>query len=238
MTRIETPPPDPGARPPGGRSGRAGRGSQGGRNDAPWPKHPLRTALWIPAAAVLLPLGGALGAFGLWFLVPSLLLALTGVIGLIYALLSLCQSGPLRLVALALLIAPMIGVPLLSSSTVQATVLSTRGIAHPGTVTEVRVSHGKTTTYRCAVRYEDAPGRSTSVKCGAEDTVGERVSVTEDPGGLVDPEFTDQTAGRVDLAMTGLSDVTLLVIATAVAAVGALLHRLKVRRNPVAGATG
>ncbi|MFJ9844070.1 hypothetical protein ACIRYZ_27140 [Kitasatospora sp. NPDC101155] len=188
---------------------------------------------------MLLPLGGALGAFGLWFLVPSLLLALTGLIGLIYALLSFCRSGPLRLVALALLLAPMIGVPLLSNSTARATVLSTRGIAHPGTVTEVRVSHGKTTTYYCAVRYEDAPGRSTSVKCGTGDTVGERVSVTEDPGGLVDPEFTDQAANpRFDLAMGGLADLTLLVIATVVAAVGALLHRLKVRRNPVAGATG
>ncbi|MFG2844648.1 hypothetical protein ACGF12_15960 [Kitasatospora sp. NPDC048296] len=239
MTRIETPPPGPGARPPGGRSGRAGRGSQGGRNDVPWPKRPLRTALWIPAAAVLLPLGGALGAFGLWFLVPSLLLVITGLVGLLYALVSLCQSGPLRLVALALLLAPLIGVPLLSVNSAQAAVLSMRGVAHPGTVTDVRVSHGKTTTYSCAVRYEDAPGRSGSVRCGAGDSAGERVSVTEDPGGLVDPEFTDQAANpRFDLALDGLADLTLLVIATVVAAVGALLHRLKVRRNPVAGATG
>lgn len=232
MTRIETPP-APGARRRGGRGGR------GGKNDTPWPRRPLLTALWIPAAAVLLPLGGALGAFGLWFLLPSLLLVITGLVGLIYALVSLCQSGPLRLVALALLIAPLIGVPLLSMNTAQAAVLSMRGVAHPGTVTEVRVSHGRTTTYSCAVRYEDAPGRGGSVKCGAGDTAGERVSVTEDPGGLVDPEFTDQTANpRFDLTMDGLADLTLLVIATVTAAIGALLHRLQVRRNPVAGATG
>ncbi|MFH8381495.1 hypothetical protein ACH4E7_11200 [Kitasatospora sp. NPDC018058] len=233
MTRIETPPPGPGARRRGGRGGR------GGKNDTPWPRRPLLTALWIPAAAVLLPLGGALGAFGLWLLLPSLLLVITGLVGLIYALVSLCQSGPLRLVALPLLIAPLIGVPLLSMSTAQAAVLSMRGVAHPGTVTEVRVSHGKTTTYSCAVRYEDAPGRGGSVKCGAGDTAGERVSVAEDPGGLVDPEFTDQAANpRFDLVMDGLADLTLLVIATVTAAIGALLHRLQVRRNPVAGATG
>ncbi len=132
---------------------------------------------------------------------------------------------------MALLISPAIGVPLLSMNTAQATVLGLRGVIHPGTVTGVRVSHGKTTTYSCAVRYADVPGRGGSVECGAGDSVGEQVSVTEDPGGLVDPEFTAAaTGGRFDLSLVGLSDATLVVVASSVAGLGAALHLVRTRR--------
>ncbi|WP_030231681.1 hypothetical protein [Streptomyces sp. NRRL S-350] len=196
----------------------------------PWPRRPLLTALWIPAAALLLPLGGALGAFGPWLLVPSLVVVLTGFAGLVYAVLSLCQARWLRLLAMALVLAPVIGVPLLSMRTAQATVLGMRGVIHPGTVTGVRVSHGKTTAYHCSVRYEDAPGRGGSLDCGVWDTVGERVSVTEDPGGLVGPEFTAAaTGGRFDLAMVGFFDAALVVVATSAAGIGTALHLARTR---------
>ncbi|MBV6703001.1 hypothetical protein [Kitasatospora aureofaciens] len=220
MTRDERPGPGAGQRP------------GGGRNDIPWPKRPMLTALWIPAAAVLLPVGGALAAFGPWLMVPGLALALTGIIGLIIAVCLLCPTNGLRGAALALVMAPLIAVPLLSMNTAQATVLSMRGTEHAGTVTDVRVSHGKTTTYSCAVRYEDVPGRVRTVSCRAEDTVGEHVSVTEDPGGLVDPEFSDEASGgRVDLVLAAFSDVALVVVAAVAATAGALVHRTRVRRG-------
>ncbi|MFD5467002.1 hypothetical protein ACFWIQ_29875 [Kitasatospora sp. NPDC127059] len=220
------------------RNGRAGaRPEKRGKNDAPWPRRPLLTALWIPAAAVLMPLGGALGAFGAWFFVPSLALVFAGGIGLIYAVLCLCQSTVLRCLALAPLLAPLLAVPLMSMNTVQSTVLSMRGTTHPGTVAAVRVSHGKTTSYSCAVRYDGAPGRTESVRCGSGDTVGERVSVTEDPDGLVEPEFTDLAENpRFDLAMVGTADASLVVIAGVASGVGALLYLLRRHRNSVAGA--
>ncbi|MBD0690400.1 hypothetical protein [Streptomyces sp. CBMA123] len=232
----------PGQQTPGQphrRNGRAGRaGDRQGKNDAPWPRRPLLTALWIPAAAVLLPLGGALGAFGAWFLLPSLGLVLAGAIGLIYTLVCLCQSGVLRVLALALLVAPLVAVPLLSMNTTQSTVLSMRGTTHPGTVVAVRVIHGKTTSYSCAVRYDGAPERTESVSCGSADTAGERVSVTEDPDGLVDPEFTESAENpRFDLAMVGTADVSLIVISAVAAGVGALLYQLRERRNRVARAS-
>ncbi|MGW2250021.1 hypothetical protein ACWCXH_07465 [Kitasatospora sp. NPDC001660] len=219
MTHSESPRPGTGKR-------RGGRGS-----DVPWPKRPLLTALWIPGAAVLLPIGGALGAFGLWTLVPSLALTLTGITGLIMALWALCPSTALRKVSLALLLAPLIAVPLLSMNTAQATVLTIRGVAHPGTVMDIRVIHGKSTTYDCDVRYQDVD-RTRSVDCGAGDTAGEHVSVTEDPGGLVDPEFSDQAAGgRFDLVMAAFFDVTLLAVAATAATVGALIHHHRARRT-------
>ncbi|MFJ9612151.1 hypothetical protein ACIRS1_38040 [Kitasatospora sp. NPDC101176] len=202
-----------------------------GSDDA-WPARPLLTALWLPAAAVLLPVGGALGAFGPWLLAPALVLVITGLVGLITALCCLCPTGVLRRVALALVFGPVIAVPLLSMSTAQATVLTARGVAHSGTVTEVREIHGRTTSYRCAVRYADAPGRVRSVHCQAGDTVGEQVDVTEDPGGLVDPEFSAAAgAGRADLVLAGFLDVVLLAVATACALVGALVHRSRTRRR-------
>ncbi|MFF2079707.1 hypothetical protein ACFVXG_33735 [Kitasatospora sp. NPDC058162] len=241
MTDYATPGPGDGHshRRGGPARPRSPRSARRGKNDVPWPRRPLLTALWIPAGAVLLPLGGALGAFGPWFIVPSLALALAGGAGLIYSVLCLCQAAVLRGLTMTLLLAPLIAVPLMSLNTAQATVLSLRGTAHPGTVTGVRVSHGKTTTYSCAVRYDDAPGRSRSVTCGAGDTAGERVSVTEDPGGLVDPEFTAAAENpRFDLAMVGITDLSLLLIAGVAATVGALLHLLRRHRNPVAPAAG
>ncbi|SOB86245.1 hypothetical protein [Streptomyces sp. 1331.2] len=221
----------PGTSGPGPDPSPRQRRGRGKKDDLPWPRRPLLTALWIPAATLLLPVGGALGAFGPWLLLPSLALVLTGFVGLVYAVFSLCQVGPLRLAALALLLAPAIGVPLLSMSTAQATVLGLHGVAHPGTVTGVRVSHGKTTTYSCAVRYADVPGRGSSVRCGAWDAVGEQVSVTEDPDGLVDPEFTSAaTGGRFDLSLVGLSDAALLVVAGSAAGLGAAVHLLRARR--------
>ncbi|MER7769186.1 hypothetical protein [Kitasatospora sp. NPDC096140] len=215
--------------PPAGPRGSRGRRVRG-KDDPPWPRRPLLTALWIPAAAVLLPLGGALGAFGPWLLVPSLVLVITALIGLLHTLFALCRSGPLRIAAMTLVLAPVLGVPLLSMHTAQATVLGMRGVAHQGTVTGVRVSHGKTTTYRCAVRYEDDPGRGGSVECGAGDAVGEHVGVTEDPGGLVDPEFTAAaTGGRADLLLVGFSDAALLVVAGTAAGLGAALHLARTR---------
>ncbi|MER7842610.1 hypothetical protein ABTZ03_01490 [Kitasatospora sp. NPDC096077] len=251
MTHNETPgTPVPTAGPqdqPGGPGGQAGQGvgtknggKSGKKNDAPWPRHPWLTALWIPGAAVLMPLGGALGAFGAWFILPSLVLAFAGAIGLIYALVSLCQSGPLRGAALVLLIAPLIAVPLISMNAVQSAVLSARGTAHQGTVTDITVSHGKGTSYTCAVHYDhDAPERTHSVRCGSLDTVGEQVSVTEDPGGLVEPEFTASAENpRFDVTMVGLADVTLLTVSAGAATLGALLHLLRKRRNPLAEAAG
>ncbi|MFJ8622030.1 hypothetical protein ACIRD3_04215 [Kitasatospora sp. NPDC093550] len=220
---------------------------RGVKDDPPWPRRPLLTALWIPGAAVLLPLVGVLGAFGPWLLVPSVALIIAVLVGLVHALLSLCRSRPLRIVALPFVLAPLIAVPLLSLEATRATVLDLRGVAHPGTVTGVRVSHGRTTTYRCAVRYEDAPGHGGSVTCGAGDTVGERVGVTEDPGGLVEPEFTAAAgSARGDLALAGFFDVVLLVVAGTAAGLGALLHLARGRtarrppgppppRNPLAG---
>ncbi|MFD8788909.1 hypothetical protein [Kitasatospora sp. NPDC059599] len=210
-----------------GRRQRRGRAS---KDDPPWPRRPLLTALWIPAAAVLLPLGGALGAFGLWLLLPALVLVIAGATGLIYALLSLCRSGALRLASMALVIGPLVAVPLLAMNTAQATVLGMRGVTHPGTVTGIRVVHGKTTSYYCSVRYEDAPGHGSSVDCGTGDTVGERVIVTEDPGGLVDPEFGDASdGGRFDLSLLGLTDASLLGVAGAAAGLGALIHLVRTR---------
>ncbi|MFH9347902.1 hypothetical protein [Kitasatospora sp. NPDC017646] len=224
---------------PGQQRHRERRAGKAGKNDTPWPRRPLLTALWIPAAAVLLPVGGALGAFGAWFLLPSLAMVLTGAIGLIYALACLCQSGALRVVALLLTIAPMIAVPLLSLNTAQSTVLSMRGTIHPGTVTDVKVTHGKGTSYTCSVRYDEAPGRIRSVRCGSGDSAGEQVSVTEDPDGLVDPEFTAEAENpRFDLAMVGSADASLLVLSGATAGLGALVHLLRKRRNPVAQAAG
>ncbi|MFI9363034.1 hypothetical protein ACIG5E_18565 [Kitasatospora sp. NPDC053057] len=235
MTHYETSRPGQHRR----RGGGAGKAGKAGKNDTPWPRRPLLTALWIPAAAVMLPVGGALGAFGAWFFLPSLALVLTAAIGLIYAVVCLCQSGALRGVALALLLAPLIAVPLMSMNTAQATVLSMRGTPHPGTVTDVTVTHGKGTSYTCVVRYDDAPGHTRSVSCRSGDAAGERVSVTEDPDGLVDPEFTaDAENPRFDLAMVGFADVSLLVISGAAAALGALLHLLRKRRHPVAQEAG
>ncbi|MEV7026888.1 hypothetical protein [Kitasatospora sp. NPDC093558] len=215
-----------GSRPNTGQR-RAGRGS-----DDPWPRRPLLTALWIPAAAVLLPLGGALGAFGLWMLVPSLALTLTGMAGLIAALWGLCPSRALRKISLGLLLAPLIAVPLLSMNTAQATVLTIRGVEHPGTVADVRVIHGKTTTYDCDVRYDDTPGRIHAIGCGAADTAGERVDVTEDPGGLVSPEFSGQASGgRFDLVMAAFFDVALVAIALTTATAGVLIHHHRTRRT-------
>ncbi|MEU8512788.1 hypothetical protein AB0C76_14530 [Kitasatospora sp. NPDC048722] len=222
MTHSETPRPATGQR----RPGRGGRG-----NDVPWPKRPLLTALWIPAAAVLLPLGGALGAFGLWMLVPSLALVLTGMTGLVVALWGLCPSKALRKISLGLLLAPLVAVPLLSMNTAQATVLTIRGTEHPGTVAGIRVVHGKTTTYDCDVRYDDAPARTHAVDCGAADTAGERVAVTEDPDGLVSPEFSDQAAGgRFDLVMAAFFDTVLVAIAVVTATIGVLVHHHRTRR--------
>ncbi|MFD7449229.1 hypothetical protein [Kitasatospora sp. NPDC059827] len=238
MTHHETPAPAAGH--PHRRGGRAGgRRTPRGKNDVPWPRRPVLTALWIPAAAVLLPVGGALGAFGPWFILPSLALALTGGAGLIYAVLSLGQSAVVRGLALALLLAPLIAVPLMSLNTTQAAVLSLRGTVHPGTVTGVTVHHGKGTSYSCTVRYDDTPARSRSVSCGSFDAAGERVSVTEDPDGLVDPEFTAAAENpRFDFAMVGVADLSLLLIAGVAAGVGALVHLLRGRRNPVAPAAG
>ncbi len=224
---------------PGQRRGRGGRPRRSGEDSTPWPRRPLLMALWIPAAAVLLPLGGALGAFGAWFVLPSVALALTGATGLIYATACLCRIRALQVAALLLAVAPMIAVPLMSMNTVQATVLSMRGTAHPGTVTDITVTHGKGTSYTCEVRYDDAPGRTRSVACGSGDTAGERVSVTEDPDGLVRPEFTAEAENpRFDLAMVGLADASLLVVSGAAAGLGALLHLLRRRRYPVAPAAG
>ncbi|MFJ4184056.1 hypothetical protein [Kitasatospora sp. NPDC089509] len=244
MTHNETPgTPVPAAGPqdqPGGQGGQGGGAKSGKKNDAPWPRHPWLTALWIPAAAVLMPLGGALGAFGAWFILLSLVLAFAGAIGLIYALVSLCQSGPLRGAALALLIAPLIAVPLMSMNAVQSAVLSARGTVHQGTVTDITVSHGRGTSYTCSVHYDhDAPERTHSVPCGSLDTVGEQVSVTEDPGGLVEPEFTASAENpRFDVTMVGLADVALLTVSAGAATLGALLHLLRKRRNPLAEAAG
>ncbi|MEE1788208.1 hypothetical protein PUR71_35725 [Streptomyces sp. SP17BM10] len=223
MTPSESP------RPTTGQRSR-GRGLRG--NDVPWPERPLLTALWIPAAAVLLPLGGALGAFGLWMLVPSLALVLTGAVGLMVALWGLCPSKALRKISMGLLLAPLIAVPLLSMNTAQATVLTIRGTEHPGTVADVRVIHGKTTTYDCDVRYDDAPARTHTVSCGAADTAGEHVAVTEDPGGLVSPEFSDQASGgRFDLVMAAFFDTALVAIAIVTATIGALVHHQHERRT-------
>lgn len=223
MTHSESPRPSTGQQ----RRGRGGRG-----NDVPWPERPLLTALWIPAAAVLLPVGGALGAFGLWMLVPSLALVLTGAVGLVVALWGLCPSKALRKVSTALLLAPLIAVPLLSMNTAQATVLTIRGTEHPGTVADVRVLHGKTTTYDCDVRYDDTPGRTHTIDCGAADTAGERVAVTEDPGGLVSPELSDRASGsRFDLVMAAFFDTALLAIAVTTATIGALVHHHRTRRT-------
>ncbi|KJS60121.1 hypothetical protein [Streptomyces rubellomurinus] len=197
-------------------------------DDLPWPRRPLLAALWIPAAAVLLPLGGAIGAFGLWMLAPALALVLAGLVGLLWAVWSLCPSRLLRRVGLSLLLGPLIAVPLLALNTAQATDLSMRGVTHPGEVTAVRVSHGKTTTYSCTVRFTDVPDRSRPVQCGAADTVGERVDVTEDPDGLVDPEFAGAAAaGRFDLALTLFFDAALLIVGAACATAGAVLHRTR-----------
>ncbi|MFJ9770558.1 hypothetical protein ACIRVF_04875 [Kitasatospora sp. NPDC101157] len=241
MTHYETSRPgrEPGrdGRPDG--SGKPAGSGKSGKNDTPWPRRPLLTALWIPAAAVLLPLGGALGALGAWFLVPATALVLTGVVGLIYAVMCFCRSRALQTAAMLLMIAPVIAVPLMSIKTVQATVLSMRGTVHPGTVTDITVMHGKGTSYSCAVRYDEAPGRTRSVSCGSGDTTGERVSVTEDPEGLVDPEFTAEAENpRFDLAMAGLADVSLLTVTAATSGLGALLHLLRRRRYPVAPAAG
>ncbi|MGW2371062.1 hypothetical protein [Kitasatospora sp. NPDC001683] len=219
-------------------NGKNGRSGKNGKSDSSWPRRPLLTALWIPAAAVLLPLGGALGAFGPWFLLPALALVLPGAIGLIYSVVCLCPTRVLQRVALALLLAPVIAVPMLGLNTAQSTVLSMRGTTHPGTVTDVRVIHGKSTSYSCAVRYDDAPGRTRSVNCGSGDAAGERVSVTEDPDGLVDPEFTAGAENpRFDLAMVGFADVSLLAVSGTAAGLGALLHQVRKRRNPVARAS-
>ncbi|MDH6133646.1 hypothetical protein P3T37_003042 [Kitasatospora sp. MAA4] len=202
------------------------------RNDTPYPRRPLLTALWIPAAAVLLPLGGALVAGGTWMLLPALALVLTGAVGLIVALSGLCQSGLLRGVALALIFAPLIAVPLLSMKAAQATVLTLRGTTHPGTVTGVRVIHGRTTSYTCAVRYDGAPARTRSVDCGAGDAAGEQVSVTEDPSGLVEPEFSGAVAAAG--ATRGLDlffDAVLLAAGAAAAVLGMLTQYLRRPRD-------
>ncbi|MGA5820396.1 hypothetical protein ACPC54_21330 [Kitasatospora sp. NPDC094028] len=202
-------------------------------DDLPWPRRPILAALWIPGAAVLLPLGGAIGAFGLWMLAPALALVLAGLVGLMWAVWSLCPSRLLRRVAMTLLLGPLIAVPLLALNTARATDLSVRGVTHPGEVTGIRVSHGKTTTYSCTVRFTDAPDRSRPVDCGAADTVGERVLVTEDPDNLVDPEFAGAAAaGRFDLTLTLFFDAVLLLIGAACATAGALLRHTRGRRTP------
>ncbi|MEV7602167.1 hypothetical protein AB0O91_32845 [Kitasatospora sp. NPDC089797] len=209
------------------------------KKDAPWPRRPLLVALWVPAAAVLLPAGGALGALGGWFLLPALAASLAAAVGLIYALVCLCQSAVLRSLALVLLVAPLVAVPLLSANAVQSTVLSLRGTTHRGTVTDITVSHGRTTSYTCSVRYADDPGRTGSVQCGSSDTTGEQVDVTEDPQGLVQPEFSASAGDpHFDLTVTGLTDLALFTGSAVAVSLGALLHLRRGRRNPVAPAPG
>jgi hypothetical protein len=204
-----------------------------GKNDMAYPERPLLTAAWIPAAVVLLPLGGALGAFGPWLVAPAVVLSLIGGVGVMYALVSLCPSAVLRRVALGLLLAPLIAVPLLSMHAAQATVLQLQGTDHPGTVTGIRVSQSKSTTYYdCTVRYDGAPAQFHTVDCNKFDTVGERVNVTQDPSGLVGPEFSDAVAGAAaNRTLAVFFDAALLVIAGAAAVTGAIVQRVRSRHS-------
>ncbi|MEU4117039.1 hypothetical protein AB0F71_21385 [Kitasatospora sp. NPDC028055] len=74
---------------------------------------------------------------------------------------------------------------------------------------------------------------------GTTDTAAPAAGVTEDPDGLVDPEFTEAAENpRFDVAMVGVADLSPLLIAGVAAVVDALLHLLRGRRNPVARAAG
>ncbi|MFE0460615.1 hypothetical protein ACFW1A_15350 [Kitasatospora sp. NPDC058965] len=198
-----------------------------------YPRRPWLTALWIPVTVLALPVGGGVMAFGGWLMVPGLVLLIGGAVGLISTMTLLCAAPALRWVALLLLFAPLIGVPILAMHATQDSVLAARGTAHRATVTRVTVSRGKTTTYRCTVRYDDQPDRTRTVDdCSAYDTAGERTEVTDDPGGWVGPRFTVDVEGSgFTRTMTLFFTACLLAVATVLGAAGILLHALAARRR-------
>ncbi|AUG79032.1 hypothetical protein CFP65_4278 [Kitasatospora sp. MMS16-BH015] len=202
-----------------------------------YPRRPWLTALWVPAGVLALPAGGALSAFGGWWYLPGLVLVVGGGIGLLTTLVLLGAARVLRALTGTLLIAPLIAVPILSYHATQDTVLAHRGVPHRGTVTQVQVSHGKTTTYRCAVRYEDQPAGTHGVECNEYDHAGEQVRVTADPDGWVEPQFTDLVEGSaVARAFALMAEGGLLAVSLALALLGLLHHAWRTRRTaPLSG---
>jgi hypothetical protein len=196
-----------------------------------YPHRPWLTALWVPAAVLAMPLGGAVAAFGGSLMVPGLLLAIGAGLALMATVAVLCATPALRWVGLLMLFAPLIAVPIMAMHATQDTVLAARGTAHRATVTEVKVSHGKSTTYRCVVRYDDQPDRTHTVDdCSSADTPGEQLRIIDDPAGWVAPRFDYEVGSSafnrtLTLFFTGCT----LVVAAFFALSGILLHSLAAR---------
>jgi hypothetical protein len=175
--------------------------------------------------------GGPLAALGHWVLAPALVLVVGGGLALMVVLTRLCTPTALRALALVLLFPLLLAVPILGIDAVQDTVLAARGVSHQGAVSEVRVVHGKTTTYTCEVRYDDRPDRTHAVTCTDQYHSGDRVQVSEDPAGWVEPQFTDLVQGSsFTRAFALVADAALLVLALAAGLLGLLHHAWASRR--------
>ncbi len=215
------------------RSGREQRES-----DPEYPRRPVLTALSVPVAALLSFVGGVLGPLS-GMVVPAVALMMGGAIWLAWAVLSLCPSRVLRVVAMVLMIAPMFAAPLCAMDASRALVLQARGVSRPAVITRITVHHVKSTTYDCTVRYgSSAKAATDAVGCGDDDRVGDHVKVVRDPGELVAPEFDGRVrASRAEVGLAAGWEAALLTVSASAVAVGAVV-RLVSRSRAATRTTG
>ncbi|MYT33931.1 MULTISPECIES: DUF3592 domain-containing protein [unclassified Streptomyces] len=195
----------------------------------------MLATLSIPLCAILILAGGALMAFPWWMAVPGFLLFFAGFLGFVFAVIALCPSAVLRGIVCVLLFVPMLATAPSGTEAAQAAVLTARGVATAGTIVRIKESHGKTTTYRCTVHYNDRVEGPGYVRCGKDDRVGDRVRVLQDPEEMVDPHF-DRGAGwaRREVSFAVSSGAALLVISLPCVAIGAVLRRRGLRSGAAA----
>ncbi|MER5639786.1 hypothetical protein ABT095_22860 [Kitasatospora sp. NPDC002227] len=202
----------------------AWRGTRPRTQDS-YPRRPWLAALWIPVGLLALPAGGVLMAFGGLLILPGVVLLIGGATALVVTPMMLGTPAALRVLTVLLLLAPLIGVPILSYVATQDTVLTHRGVPHRATVDRVVVSTGRTTSYRCVVRYQDQPAHEHSVHCDESYQAGRPVRVTDDPDGWVEPQFTEQVEGSgAARAFALMAEGGLLVVSVALALLG-VVHR-------------
>ncbi|MEX2970487.1 hypothetical protein [Streptomyces sp. C184] len=184
---------------------------------------PGRTALLIPAAALLVLVGGVLGSFS-WMLVPSCVLCLAGGIWLIGAATRPLPGRALNQLMMALLAVPAVATAVLAADASQGFVLETRGEVRSGEVVRVVEHHGKNTSYECVLHYRGATKAPGSLDCSKSDRVGDTVQVAWDPGGLVRPDFAEAKGTYRFFAVLALgSEIALVCLGEFTVVLGAVL---------------
>ncbi|WP_455470738.1 hypothetical protein [Streptomyces angustmyceticus] len=188
------------------------------------PAGPMRVALLIPVAALLVLVSGALGSFR-WMLVPSLVLGAAGGIWLIVTVPRLLPERALSRLMTTLLAAAAIVAAVPAAYASQGFVLEMRGVVRAGEVARVVEHHGKTTSYECVIRYRGATGAPRALGCSRSDHVGDEVQVAWDPGGLVEPDFAEAKGTYRFFVVVALgSEFALVLLGEFTVALGVVLR--------------